>query len=64
MRSEKVIKDLLRHIARSLGQVLEPVENQGIALVPVTPFEKNRLAQQKESFNKYADKAPTFDEAC
>ncbi|TGO64910.1 hypothetical protein BCON_0005g00030 [Botryotinia convoluta] len=82
MRSEEEIKDLLRHIARSLDQVLEPVENQdntensesvtgntvgtsiAAALALVPPFEKNRMAQQKEFLNKYADKAPTLAEAC
>ncbi|TGO58647.1 hypothetical protein BOTNAR_0177g00090 [Botryotinia narcissicola] len=56
IRSEKGIKDLLRHIARSLGQVLEHVENQesfagntvgtsiAVALAPVTPFDNNQMA--------------------
>ncbi|KAF5874357.1 putative snf2 family helicase atpase protein [Botrytis fragariae] len=75
MRSESEIKDLLGHIARpvekqdnaeSAESFTGNMANMAIAtaLAPVTPFEKNRMPQQEEFFNKYAEKAPTLEEAC
>ncbi|TEY83150.1 hypothetical protein BOTCAL_0025g00090 [Botryotinia calthae] len=66
MRSEQEVKDLLRQVARSL-QSAGPVESVAgntnndmsttiaAALAPLTPFEKNRMAQQKEFFNKVVE---------
>ncbi|KAM0131326.1 hypothetical protein ACHAP3_006978 [Botrytis cinerea] len=66
MRSEQEVKDLLRHVARSL-QPAGPVEsvagNTSNDMSTTIAAALNRMAQQKKFFSEYANKAPTLVEA-